>query len=187
MTRVAILASGAGSNAGALIDYFSGDSEVNISVVGSNRKAAGVFDIAEKAGIKSFRFSKDEMDSGKLLKDLKSQKVDWVLLCGFLLKIPSDILMEYKDRILNIHPSLLPKHGGKGMYGMNVHKAVQKSGSNESGLTIHKVSENYDEGDIVFQASVDISQCTSAEEIASKVLALEHQYYPRIAEAMIKN
>ena len=187
MTRVAILASGTGSNAKALIDYFSNDPSIEVAAVCSNRKNAGVLDIAQEASIDNFSFSKVEMQEGALLEKLKSRDIDWVLLSGFLLKIPSEFLGFFEDRILNIHPSLLPKFGGKGMYGMNVHTAVFESEESESGMTIHRVTEGYDEGDIAFQASVDISQCNSAEEIASKVLALEHEYYPRIAEAMIKD
>lgn len=187
MTRVAILASGTGSNAKSLIDYFSNDSSIEVAVVCSNRKNAEVLAVAQAASIDSFSFSKDDMQEGGLLEKMKSREIDWVLLSGFLLKIPLEFLHCFEDRILNIHPSLLPKFGGKGMYGMNVHNAVFESQDLESGMTIHRVTEGYDEGDIAFQASVDISQCNSADEIASKVLALEHEYYPRIAEAMIKD
>ena len=187
MTRVAILASGKGSNAKALIDYFSNNASIEVAVVCSNRKSAGVLEIAENSNIESFSFSKVEMNSGVLLLKLQSCKIDWVILSGFLLKIPSELLSSFEDRVVNIHPSLLPKHGGKGMHGMHVHNAVLESGEEESGMTIHKVSSAYDEGDIVFQVSVDISQCKSAEEIASKVLDLEHKYYPRIVATMIND
>ncbi len=186
MTRVAILASGAGSNAKALIKYFFEDEEIEVAIVASNKKDAGVLRISEEAGIEALHFSKEEMMSGQLLNDLKTRKIDWVLLSGFLLKLPIQYLDSFSERVINIHPSLLPKYGGKGMYGMNVHKAVKESNEMESGMTIHYVTENYDEGDIIFQVSVDISQCESAEEIASKVLALEHTYYPRIVESEIK-
>lgn len=187
MTRVAILASGNGSNAQALIDHFKNDDEIEIALIGSNRNSAAVLEKASLSGIETLSFSKDQMNSGDLLSDLKSNNIDWVLLSGFLLKIPAALIESYEGKILNIHPSLLPKFGGKGMYGMNVHNAVFDSDESESGMTIHKVTENYDEGDIVFQVKVDISQCHTPEEIASKVLALEHHYYPRIAEAMIKS
>ena len=186
MTRVAIIASGAGSNAKALIKYFFEDEEIEVAIVASNKHDAGVLKISEEAGIEALYFSKQEMESGYLLKELKARKIDWVLLSGFLLKLPMQYLDSFSERVINIHPSLLPKYGGKGMYGMNVHKAVKESNEMESGMTIHYVTENYDEGDIIFQVSVDVSQCKSAEDIASKVLDLEHTYYPRIAEAVIK-
>ena len=187
MTRVAILASGTGSNAKAIIDCFSNNSSVEVAIVGSNRESAGVLKVAENSGIENFSFNKVEMNSGGLLEKLQSNNIDWVVLSGFLLKIPNEILSAFEDRVVNIHPSLLPKHGGKGMFGIHVHNAVFESGEKESGMTIHKVSSAYDEGDIVFQASIDISQCKSAEEIALKVLDLEHKYYPSIVEAMIKD
>lgn len=186
MARVAILASGKGSNAKSLIDHFSKDLEIEVVVVGSNRKAAGVLDLAAEASIEAFHFTKDQMNSGHLLSELQSRKVDWVLLSGFLLKIPAEIIENFEGKMMNIHPSLLPKFGGKGMYGMNVHKAVLEAKEAESGMTIHVVTEDYDEGDVVFQASVDISDCKTAEDIASKVLALEHEYYPSVASAVIK-
>ena len=186
MARVAILASGRGSNAKSLMDHFSQDSEIEIVVVGSNRKAAGVLALAAKASIEAFHFTKDQMNSGYLLSELQSRKVDWVLLSGFLLKIPAEIIKNFEGKMMNIHPSLLPKFGGKGMYGMSVHKAVLEAKEVKSGMTIHMVTEDYDEGDVVFQASVDISDCKTAEEIASKVLALEHEYYPSVASAVIK-
>ena len=186
MVRVAILASGRGSNAKSLIDHFSKDSEIEVVAVGSNRKASGVLGLASEASIEAFHFTKDQMNSGYLLSELQTSKVDWVLLSGFLLKIPTEIIDHFEGKIMNIHPSLLPKFGGKGMYGMNVHNAVLESKELESGMTIHIVTQNYDEGDVLFQASVDISECKTAEEIASKVLALEHEYYPYVASAVIK-
>ncbi len=187
MTRVAILASGTGSNTKSLIEYFLRNSEIEITAVGTNRKTAGVIEIAESFGVATFHFNKAQMAEGELLAKLYSLNIDWILLSGFLLKIPLEIIDAYDNRILNIHPSLLPKHGGKGMYGMNVHNSVFESDDDKSGMTIHKVTEDYDDGDVVFQVQVDISQCESAEEIASKVLALEHHYYPRIAEAIIND
>ena len=187
MRRVAILASGTGSNAQAIIECFKNDQEVEVVVVGSNRKAAQALEKATVEGVDTFHFSKKEMNNGVLLAELTSRNVEWILLSGFLLKIPSEIIDKFNGRMLNIHPSLLPKFGGEGMYGMNVHKAVFEAGETESGMTIHQVSEQYDEGGIVFQVSVDISLAESAEEIASKVLALEHEYYPRVALAWIKD
>ena len=186
MARVAILASGRGSNTKSLINYFSQDHEIEVVVVGSNRNSAGVLGVAAEASIDAFHFTQDQMNSGNLLSELQNRKVDWVLLSGFILKIPAEIIEYFEGKMMNIHPSLLPKYGGKGMYGMNVHNAVLEAKELESGMTIHMVTEDYDEGDVVFQASVDISDCKTADEIALKVLALEHEYYPSVASAVIK-
>jgi|TARA_B110000116_G_scaffold12142_1_gene9879 phosphoribosylglycinamide formyltransferase-1 len=184
---IAILASGTGSNAQALVKHFEAIQEIDIVYIGSNNSSAGVLEIASSAGISSSCFSKSDLQTGVVLEELKTRCVDYVFLCGFLLKIPANLIAAFEGRILNIHPALLPKFGGKGMYGLNVHGAVLESGDQSSGMTIHKVSAEYDEGDIVFQCSSDISKCKTAEEIANVVLALEHEYYPRIAEAFIKN
>jgi phosphoribosylglycinamide formyltransferase-1 len=186
MKRIAILASGRGSNALALITHFAGNTDMEVVLVGSNRKAAEVLVRAENAGVKPVYFNKEELLSGVLLEKLVGERIDFVLLSGFLLRIPAEVINHFENRILNIHPSLLPLYGGKGMYGIKVHEAVLEAEESESGMTIHKVTKNYDEGDVVFQCSVDITAAKSAEEIAVKVLALEHEYYPRIAEAMIK-
>ena len=184
--RVAILASGRGSNAAAMVEYFKGHESIEISVIASNKKEAGVLDMASEEGISNFSFTKAEMNAGALGDKLSSAGVEFVLLCGFLLRVPPSLISRFEGRMLNIHPSLLPKFGGKGMYGMNVHQAVLEAGEEVSGISIHKVTENYDEGAIVFQGEVDVKDATSPEEIASRVLALEHKYYPTVAEAMIK-
>ena len=183
--RVAILASGSGSNAAALMNHFSNTEGIDVVLVGSNRSSAGVLEKANQAGIASLHFSREELDSGELLKKLETLKIDWVLLAGFLLKIPVEFCRAFKNKILNIHPSLLPKFGGKGMYGMHVHRAVFAAEEKESGMTIHYVNERYDEGAIVFQGRIDVSEFKSAEELASEVLKLEHEYYPRVAREVI--
>ena len=183
--RVAILASGSGSNAAALMNHFSNTEGIDVVLVASNRSSAGVLEKANQAGVVSLHFSREELDSGELLKKLETLKVDWVLLAGFLLKIPVDFCRAFENKILNIHPSLLPKFGGKGMFGMNVHTAVFEAEEKESGMTIHYVNERYDEGAIVFQGRIDVSEFKSAEEIASEVLKLEHEYYPRVAREII--
>ena len=183
--RVAILASGSGSNAAALMNHFSNTEGIDVVLVGSNRSSAGVLEKANQAGVASLHFSREELDSGELLKKLEILKIDWVLLAGFLLKIPVDFCRAFENKILNIHPSLLPKFGGKGMYGMHVHRAVFEAEEKESGMTIHYVNERYDEGAIVFQGRIDVSEFKSAEEIASEVLKLEHEYYPRVAREVI--
>ncbi|HIK67859.1 MAG TPA: phosphoribosylglycinamide formyltransferase [Flavobacteriales bacterium] len=183
--RVAILASGSGSNAAALMNHFSNTEGIDVVLVGSNRSSSGVLEKANQAGVASLHFSREELDSGELLKKLETLKVDWVLLAGFLLKIPKEFCRAFENKILNIHPSLLPKFGGEGMYGMNVHRAVFEAEEKESGMTIHYVNERYDEGAIVFQGRIDVSELKSAEEIASEVLKLEHEYYPRVAREVI--
>jgi len=183
--RVAILASGSGSNAAALMNHFSNTEGIDVVLVASNRSSAGVLEKANQAGVVSLHFSREELDSGELLKKLETLKVDWVLLAGFLLKIPVDFCRAFENKILNIHPSLLPKFGGEGMYGMHVHRAVFEVEEKESGMTIHYVNERYDEGAIVFQGRIDVSEFKSAEEIASEVLKLEHEYYPRVAREII--
>jgi phosphoribosylglycinamide formyltransferase-1 len=183
--RVAILASGSGSNAAALMNHFSNTEGIDVVLVCSNRSSAGVLEKANQAGVASLHFSREELDSGELLKKLETLKVDWVLLAGFLLKIPGEYCRSFENKILNIHPSLLPKFGGKGMFGMRVHRAVFEAEEKESGMTIHYVNERYDEGAIVFQGRIDVSELKSAEEIASEVLKLEHEYYPRVAREII--
>ena len=182
---VAILASGSGSNAAALMNHFSNTEGVDIVFVGSNRSGAGVLEKASQAGVASLHFSREELVSGALLMKLETLEVDWVLLAGFLLKIPGEFCRAFENRILNIHPSLLPKFGGDGMFGMNVHRAVFEAEEKESGITIHYVNERYDEGAIVFQGRIDVSELNSAEEIASEILKLEHEYYPRVAREII--
>ena len=183
--RVAILASGSGSNAAALMNHFSNTEGIDVVLVGSNRSSAGVLEKANQAGVASLHFSREELGSGEFLKKLEILKVDWVLLAGFLLKIPKEFCRAFENKILNIHPSLLPKFGGVGMFGMNVHRAVFEAEEKESGMTIHYVNEHYDEGSIVFQGRIDVSELKSAEEIASEVLKLEHEYYPRVAREII--
>ena len=183
--RVAILASGSGSNAEALMNDFALVESIEVVLVGSNRRNAGVFERAKIAGVNSCYFTREDLEGGAFLQQLLELKVDWVLLAGFLLKIPTDFCRAFENRILNIHPALLPKYGGKGMFGMNVHEAILDDGEKESGMTIHFVNENYDEGAIAFQAGINISELNSAEEIASSVLKLEHEYYPKIARELI--
>ena len=183
--RIAILASGGGSNASALMNHFSKTEDIDVVLVGSNRSSAGVLEKANQAGVASLHFSREELDSGELLKKLEKLKVDWVLLAGFLLKIPVDFCRAFENKILNIHPSLLPKFGGEGMYGMHVHRTVFEAEEKESGMTIHYVNERYDEGAIIFQGRINVSEFKSAEEIASEVLKLEHEYYPRVAGELI--
>ncbi|GAA5041851.1 phosphoribosylglycinamide formyltransferase [Marivirga lumbricoides] len=185
-TKIAILASGSGSNAEKIMQYFRNSQLAEVACVISNRKKAGVLERAERAGIESRVFPKEAFETAEPILDyLKEQAIDLVILAGFLLKVPAEIISEFPDKILNIHPALLPKYGGKGMYGHFVHDAVLKNKDKETGITIHLVNENYDEGNVLFQASCEINPEMSAEEIAAKVQVLEHQHFPKVIESYI--
>jgi len=185
--RIAIFASGRGSNASKIIDYFEENSSVEVSVILTNRKDAKVLDLAQKHHIPQLITNKTEFyHSDKIIKDLARYNVDLIVLAGFLWLIPSYLVESYPDKILNIHPALLPKYGGKGMYGMNVHNAVHKAGENETGITIHYVNERYDDGAILFQAACKVEKTDTAQQIAEKVLALEHQHLPSVIEQLLR-
>ena len=154
--------------------------------VGTNRKDAGVRERAARHGVSESHIPKAEIMAGALLTELQSRNVDWVALAGFLLKVPADVCAAFEGRMVNIHPALLPKYGGAGMYGMNVHRAVKEAGETVSGMTIHFVNEHYDEGDIVFQGEVDLDPADDPEDIAAKVLALEHRHYQSVLEGLIR-
>jgi len=186
MIRIAILASGGGSNAEAIIGYFKSHNSIEVAMVLSNRKNAYVLKRAKNHNIDHDSFTREDLnDETKLLKLLKEKEIDYIILAGFLMLIPSILTQAYMNRILNIHPALLPKYGGKGMYGHHVHEAVKINGEKISGMTIHLVNEQYDKGRILFQAEVEILVNDSAEDIAAKVLKLEHKHYPQIIESYI--
>ena len=178
---LAILASGSGSNAENIYNYFAQRTDIQISIIISNKADAYVHKRAERLGIPSITMSKSELsDSETVLDVLKQFQVDFVVLAGYLLRIPDGLVKAFPNRILNIHPALLPKFGGKGMYGDRVHQAVVESGDKESGITIHYVNENYDEGAIVFQAKCPVLDGDTPDAVASKVHALEYQYFPSV-------
>lgn len=186
MKRIAIFASGSGTNAENIIRYFLHNENVEISLIFSNKKDAFVHERSKKLGIPSYTFSKKEFDEGDpVLETLRQYKIDWIVLAGFLLKISPPLLEAYPHKIINIHPALLPKYGGKGMYGSYVHRAVVEAGEKESGITIHYVNENYDEGNIIFQASCKVLPTDSAEEVARKVHDLEYRHFPSVIESAI--
>ena len=185
MKRLAILASGSGSNAEKIIVHFQNSEIAEIALVASNKADAFVLERARKFDVPTFSFSRKEMDAGVLLEKLQQENIDWVILAGFLLKIPVELTRAFPDRMVNIHPALLPKYGGKGMYGSFVHEAVKAAGEKETGITIHLVNENYDEGRIVFQASVPLTPDETPETIAEKVHALEHRHYPEVIEGLL--
>lgn len=188
MKNVAIFASGSGTNAENIARYFSKSETVKVAVVLSNNKNVGVHDRVNKLGIPSFVFSRDEFVEGTpILAKLAEYQIDLIVLAGFMNKISDTLLNAYPGKIINIHPALLPKHGGKGMYGMHVHEAVVAAGEKESGITIHYINENYDEGDIIFQATCEVLPADTAEEVAMKVHALEYAHYPHVIEEVLGN
>ncbi len=183
--KVAIFASGSGSNAENIISYFSDSEGVVFPLIVSNKEDAYVHVRAEKLGIPSYTCKKTAFENGAVLTLLQENEVDFIILAGFLLKVPENLLQAYPDKIINIHPALLPKFGGKGMYGSHVHEAVVASGEKESGITIHYVNENYDEGQIIFQAKCAVIPEDTADDVAEKVHALEYEYFPQVIEKIL--
>jgi phosphoribosylglycinamide formyltransferase-1 len=186
MRKIAVFASGSGTNAENIANYFANNQGIKVVLVISNNPLAGVHARITPLGIPSATFSTQEFAVGdEILQKLAEFQVDWIILAGFLKKIPDKIRNAYPDRIINIHPALLPKHGGQGMYGMNVHKAVIAASDKESGITIHYINENYDEGQIIFQASCPVLPSDTPEDVASKVHALEYKYYPEVIDSVL--
>jgi phosphoribosylglycinamide formyltransferase 1 len=187
MINAAIFASGEGTNAENLFKHFANDPRIRIKLVITNRDNAGVIARAEKykKNVQIISRSALENYSDKIIEFLKVEKIDLIVLAGFLLKIPGAFIKAFPDRIINLHPALLPKHGGKGMYGMNVHKAVIESGEEESGITIHYVDEEYDHGDIIFQAKCRIEDGETPESLYQKIRQLEFEYLPKAVERFL--
>ena len=184
--RLAILASGNGSNSHAIIQYFREHPSIEVGLVLSNNANAYVLVRAKMAGIPAKSFSRDEfLHPGKVLEYLAGANITHIVLAGFLWLIPDYLIKIYPNRIINIHPALLPKFGGKGMYGLKVHEAVRLAKEVETGITIHLVNEHYDDGRVLFQAKCAISAEQSAQEIAACVLKLEHEHYPRVIEKWV--
>lgn len=185
MKNIVIFASGSGSNAEAIINHFKTGGIALVAAVFTNKADAVIIERAKNHAIPFEVFSKTDFGQADFIDLVKSYQPELIVLAGFLLKIPEDFVQAFPNKIINIHPALLPKYGGKGMYGNNVHKAVFENKDKESGMTIHYVNEHYDEGNIIFQESTDITDCTSAEEIAKKVLTLEHKNYPKVIEELV--
>ena len=186
MKRISIFASGSGSNAENIVRYFSGSDEVECALILSNRPDAKVLDRAKKLGVPSMVFNRQEFyHSDIILERLLETGTDLIVLAGFLWLVPENLLRTFKNRVINIHPALLPKYGGKGMYGMKVHEAVKKSGDEVSGISIHFVNERYDEGEIIFQAECPVESGDTPESIAEKVHKLEYRYYPKVIEKLL--
>ncbi len=185
--RLAILASGSGSNAEMICRFFSSENRVKIGIIISNKLEAQVHQRAERLGIPSATLSRETLTDGPAFaKILKNERIDFIILAGYLLKIPSELIAAFPNRIINIHPALLPKYGGKGMYGHHVHQAVVDAKEHESGITIHMVNENYDEGSIVFQAKCPVYEEDSADDVAEKVHILEHRHYPEVIGQLLR-
>lgn len=179
--KIALLASGKGSNAKNISTFFKGSENVSVELICSNNSASPVFDFCKKNNISSCLIKGNTKEAfEKLLLLIKKSKIDYLVLCGFLLKIPVFIISEYKNKIINIHPSLLPKHGGKGMYGSKVHKAVLLNNEKTSGITVHFVNEEYDKGTILFQKEYTLSSFETAESLAIAIQKLEHKYFPSV-------
>jgi phosphoribosylglycinamide formyltransferase 1 len=185
MNKIAIFASGSGSNAENIINFFKENKKIEISLVFSNNKNAGVIQRAVNLDVKCLFFSRtDFYESKKVLQALKNNNIDFIVLAGFLWLIPEYLIDTYPNKIINIHPALLPKYGGKGMYGMNVHKAVVKNKDSESGITIHYVNKEYDKGNTLFQAKCSILPSDTPEDIAKKVHELEYEHFPKVIEKL---
>lgn len=185
MKKIAIFASGGGSNAQEIINYFKGDDKIEVALIVSNNTNAGVINRAQTEEIPFYILQKGELEELEFSEVLIALEIDFIVLAGFLKKIPADILEVYPNKIINIHPALLPKYGGKGMYGSNVHKAVVAADEKESGMTIHYVNANYDEGNIIEQHKVNLLPSDTAEVCARKVLELEHQYFAPCIEKLL--
>lgn len=185
--KIAVYASGTGSNTKKIIEYFSEHPAVEVALIVCNKPGAGVLQIAADHDIPYLIIEKEKFFRGSgYVDELKDAGIVFLVLAGFLWKIPDTIISAYPRRILNIHPALLPKYGGKGMYGHHVHESVIAAGDTISGITIHYVDEHYDHGDIICQKQVDITTSDTAESLATKIHALEHTYYPVIIENILK-
>ncbi|MBE0637983.1 MAG: phosphoribosylglycinamide formyltransferase [Bacteroidales bacterium] len=186
MKRIAIFASGNGSNAQRIAEYFTGNNAVEVAMILSNRQDAFVLKRANRLGIPARVFDRSSFyKTDEVLEWLVEAKIDLIVLAGFLWLVPSNLVAAYPNRILNIHPALLPGYGGKGMYGDIVHKAVIDAGETESGITIHFVDEKYDHGNIIFQATCKIEAGDTPEKLAHKVHQLEHKHYPKVIEHVL--
>ncbi len=188
MRNIAIFASGSGTNAENIIKYFSNKETGKVCLVLSNKRDAFVLKRAAMLNIKSVFFDRNDFyNSGKVIRYLQSDNIDFIVLAGFLWLVPDNILSLYRRRVINIHPALLPLYGGEGMYGDKVHKAVISNHDKESGITIHYVNNQYDAGDIIFQARCSVDESDTPDSLAAKVHALEYEYFPLVIENLLKN
>lgn len=183
--RIAVFASGSGTNAQNIFEYFAENKSIVVDSLWSNKAGAYALERARNFGIETFVFNRDEFYKSAGISDLlNDRKVDLIVLAGFLWLIPDHLIRNFT--IINIHPALLPKYGGKGMYGMNVHKAVVENRDKESGISVHYVNEKYDEGKLIFQAKCPVLENDTPEQVAAKVHELEYEYFPRVIEEVLK-
>lgn len=185
MKRIVIFASGSGTNAENIIKHFQNSVLAKVVHVFTNKKDAKVLERAERLRVSSSVFTKEELNNDLVLNLLNKEKPDLVVLAGFLLKFPEHIVKRYPNKIINVHPALLPKYGGKGMYGSHVHKAVVANKETETGITIHYVNEFYDDGAIIFQASTGIVPQDTFEDVAAKIHLLEQKHFPLVVEQIL--
>lgn len=186
--RIAIFASGAGSNANKIIDHFAPSKSVKVALIVCNKTGAGVISIAADNNIPLLMLDKEEFFRGSgYVEFFKEAGIDLIVLAGFLWKIPETLIKAYRNRIINIHPALLPKFGGKGMYGTKVHEAVIAAGEKESGITIHYVDEHYDNGDIIFQATCPVYENDTPDALATRIHSLEHENFPKVIEQCLNS
>ena len=184
LKKIVIFASGSGSSAENIIANFNGKTSIRVEKLYCNNQKAFVLERIKKHNINTMIFNNSELETGKVLEDLIKVRPELIVLAGFLRKIPKAIIDEFKNKIINIHPALLPKYGGQGMFGLNVHQKVIDNKDFHSGFTIHYVNENYDEGNVIFQKKIEVKSST-AEELSKKVLAQEHKYYPTIINSLL--
>ncbi len=186
MIHIAIFASGTGTNALNIIKYFSSHPQIKVAKVLSNNPQAYVLEAAAKAGVSTHTFNRQDFyQSDQILELLRESNIQWIVLAGFLWLVPVNMTKAFPNRIINIHPALLPKFGGKGMYGAKIHQAIIEAREAQSGITIHLVNENYDEGKIIFQAQCAVLPGDTAADVAQKVQALEHRHFPEVIEKEI--
>jgi phosphoribosylglycinamide formyltransferase-1 len=186
MKRIAVFASGSGSNAENIVKFFRNNDLARVTIILSNKKDAYVLERAQQLGVPSISFNREDFyNSNKIVRTLEEQGIDMVVLAGFLWLVPQSLIDKYDGRIVNIHPALLPKYGGKGMFGMNVHNAVVAEKETETGITIHYVNGRYDEGNVIFQAKVSVNPSDTPEMVADKVHHLEYEHFPKIVEKLI--
>lgn len=185
--RLAIFASGAGSNAQKIIDHFRYSKKIKVVLILCNKPGAGVLNIAEREHIPALLIEKENFFRGDAyIPRLKEESVDLVILAGFLWKVPDQLIQAFPNRIINIHPALLPKYGGKGMYGEHVHRAVLDNHDKESGISIHYVDGHYDHGDLIFQAKCPVLESDTPQSLAMRIHKLEHEHFPKVIENVVK-
>ncbi len=186
--KIAVFASGSGTNAQHIAEYFHAHADIRVSLIISNKRDAFVLERAERMKIPAVVITGEAFREGRYIQGvLSSHQIDFIVLAGFLLLLPATLIREYPGRILNIHPALLPKYGGKGMYGWHVHEAVIAAGEKESGISIHFVNESYDEGQVIFQAKCPVYESDTPDTLATRIHELEYSHYPRIIEKVVMN